>query len=101
MGTSNYILRGTVLGMQQTCGSALHGAGRSQSPRQAARQFHSDELARSLRRQGIYVRTHGRRSLAEVAPAAYKDVDPVVSVMAGAGIVVRLARLSPLVCIKG
>lgn len=101
MGTSSYILRGTDVSMSETFGSALHGAGRAQSRRQAAKQYRSDQLARELREKGILVRAHGRRSLAEEAPAAYKDVEQVVSVMAEAGVVARVARLKPIICIKG
>lgn len=101
MGTASYILHGTDTGMAETFGSALHGAGRAQSRRQAAKQFRSDQLARELRQQGILVRAHGRRSLAEEAPAAYKDVEQVVRIMVDAGIVARVARVRPLICIKG
>jgi tRNA-splicing ligase RtcB len=39
--------------------------------------------------------------LAEEAPVAYKDVDRVVEVVHGAGIAKKVARLEPLVVIKG
>jgi tRNA-splicing ligase RtcB len=39
--------------------------------------------------------------LAEEAPAAYKDVDLVVDTVVKAGIAAPVARLKPLVVIKG
>ncbi len=101
MGTMSYVLRGTALGMVETFGSALHGAGRAMSRRQAGKQWRSDQITRELRDRGILVRAHGRRSLAEEAPGAYKDAERVVQIMAEAGIIAPVARVRPLVCIKG
>lgn len=101
MGTMSYILRGTEHGMAETFGSALHGAGRALSRRQAGKQWRSDQIARELRDRGILVRAHGRRSLAEEAPGAYKDAARVVEIMAEAGIIAPVARVRPLICIKG
>jgi tRNA-splicing ligase RtcB len=39
--------------------------------------------------------------LAEEAPAAYKDVDAVIDTVVNAGIAAPVARLKPLVVIKG
>jgi tRNA-splicing ligase RtcB (3'-phosphate/5'-hydroxy nucleic acid ligase) len=101
MGTTSFILRGTHHGMKETFGSALHGAGRAMSRRQAGKQWRSDQITRELRERGILVRAHGRRSLAEEAPGAYKDAERVVEIMTEADIVAPVARLRPLICIKG
>ncbi len=101
MGTCSYILRGTQKAMEETFGSALHGAGRVMSRNQAIKQFRADELTRSLSKQGIVVRGHSKKGLAEEAPDAYKDVDQVVEIMHAAGIVQKVARVRPLICIKG
>lgn len=101
MGTSSFILSGTQKAMDETFGSALHGAGRLLSRNQATRQFRADALARELAERGIIVRGHSKRGLAEEAPGAYKDVEQVVEVMYQAGIVRKVARVLPLVCIKG
>jgi tRNA-splicing ligase RtcB len=87
--------------MDDTFGSALHGAGRVLSRKQATKQFRADEMTRNLASQGIIVRGHSKRGLAEEAPGAYKDVDRVVHVMHEAGIIRRVVRLRPLICIKG
>jgi tRNA-splicing ligase RtcB len=101
MGTSSYILHGTPRAMEDTFGSALHGAGRVLSRRQATKRFRADEMTSDLAAQGIVVRGHSRRGLAEEAPGAYKDVDQVVDVMHEAGIIRKVARVRPLVCVKG
>jgi tRNA-splicing ligase RtcB len=49
----------------------------------------------------ILVRSPSIRGIAEEAPRAYKDVDAVVLAAARAGLVRRVARLRPLICIKG
>ena len=101
MGTYSYILCGTQKAMDETFGSALHGAGRVLSRRQAIKRFRADRMTRELSEQGIVVRGHSKRGLAEEAPGAYKDVEEVVRVMDEAGIVRKVARLRPMICIKG
>jgi len=39
--------------------------------------------------------------LAEEAPQAYKDVDEVVDTVCGAGIARKVARMRPVVVVKG
>jgi tRNA-splicing ligase RtcB len=41
------------------------------------------------------------RGIAEEAPLAYKDVGAVVDATHEAGLARKVARLDPLVCIKG
>lgn len=101
MGTQSYILRGTEVSMAETFGSAIHGAGRAMSRRSATRKYQPQEIQRELRERGIFVKAHGRRSLAEESPGAYKDVDDVVRIMHEAGIIAPVARLRPLICLKG
>ena len=47
------------------------------------------------------IRGHSSRGVAEQAPAAYKDVDAVVQAAHDAGISRKVARLVPVICIKG
>jgi len=101
MGTGSWILAGTQKAEAQTFGSALHGAGRILSRRQAAKQFRSDSIVEELGRLGTLVRGHSRKGIAQEAPGAYKDVDRVVEIMTRAGIVRTVARVRPLICIKG
>jgi tRNA-splicing ligase RtcB len=54
-----------------------------------------------LAERGILVRSPSPRGLAEEAPGAYKDVSEVVTATDRAGLARLVARLEPLVCIKG
>jgi tRNA-splicing ligase RtcB len=58
-------------------------------------------LRDSLEKKGITIRAGSLPGLAEEAPQAYKDVDEVVETVEGAGIAGKVARLRPLVVIKG
>jgi tRNA-splicing ligase RtcB len=78
-----------------------HGAGRVLARGAAKRQVVGHELHRALETRGITVRCPSNTELAEEAPEAYKDVDRVVDVVAGAGLARKIARLVPLGVEKG
>ncbi|UCF04867.1 MAG: RtcB family protein [bacterium] len=101
MGTASYVLVGTERGMEETFGSAVHGAGRLKSRKRALREYRGERIIGDLSKQGILVKVHSKRGAAEEAPGAYKDVDHVVSIMEGAGVNKRVVRLRPLICVKG
>ncbi|MEX6501433.1 RtcB family protein [Pseudomonas zhanjiangensis] len=101
MGTASYLLAGTVMGMARAFGSACHGAGRAMSRRQAARLWSGERLRDELAARGVLIRSPSWRGVAEEAPAAYKDVDAVAEAAERAGLAQRVARLQPMVCIKG
>ena len=101
MGTASYLLLGTEEAMRQTWGSACHGAGRQLSRHAALKLQHSNEVVKKLEAQGIVVRSAGKKTLAEEAPEAYKDVDLVVETCAQAGIARKVIRLRPVAVMKG
>ncbi|KVW97337.1 RtcB family protein [Thiobacillus denitrificans] len=101
MGTASYILVGTEEGGTRAFSSACHGAGRSMSRHQATRQWHGRALVDELASQGILIRSPSLRGVAEEAPGAYKDVSAVVEAADRAGLARKVAKLKPLVCIKG
>jgi tRNA-splicing ligase RtcB len=101
MGTSSYILAGTERGMQLAYGSACHGAGRAMSRHEATRRWRGREVIDALAARGILIRSASFRGVAEEAPDAYKDVSAVVEVADKAGLARKVAKLAPLVCIKG
>ncbi|CCE21970.1 RtcB family protein [Methylotuvimicrobium alcaliphilum] len=101
MGTSSYILCGTKQAEQRSFSSACHGAGRAMSRRQATKQWHGRALVDQLAEQGILIRSPSLRGVAEEAPAAYKDVSAVVDSADKAGLAKKVARLEPVICIKG
>ena len=59
------------------------------------------KIVDDLAAQGILIRSPSTRGVAEEAPGAYKDVGAVVAVAEHAGLSRRVARLRPLICIKG
>jgi tRNA-splicing ligase RtcB len=101
MGTASWVLLGTPGSMDQSFGSTCHGAGRTMSRKQAKRTISGGRLREQLEHEGILLRAGSLAGLAEEAPKAYKDVDAVVDVVCRAGIAARVARLRPLVVIKG
>ncbi|MCX8032112.1 MAG: RtcB family protein [Thermoleophilia bacterium] len=101
MGSVSFVCKGTEEAMRQTFGSTCHGAGRVLSRAQALKQARGRSIDRELEKEGILVRSQGRKTLAEEMPEAYKDVERVVAVMHGAGISPRVARLRPLGVVKG
>jgi tRNA-splicing ligase RtcB len=101
MGTASYVLAGCASGEALALSSACHGAGRSMSRHQATRQWHGRQLVAELEARGILIRSPSMRGVAEEAPGAYKSVERVVDVAERAGLARKVARLEPLICIKG
>ena len=101
MGTASWVLVGTEKSMLRSFGSSCHGAGRVMSRSQAKRQIWGEDLLQHLESAGIKIRAGSMSGLAEEAPRAYKDVNLVVESVVGAGIAKKVARLRPLVVIKG
>ena len=101
MGTASYVLTGTKESMALAYGSACHGAGRSMSRHQALRQWHGRDVVKELATRGILIRSPSMRGIAEEAPGAYKDVSKVVDAADEAKLASKVARLEPLVCVKG
>ncbi|MGB8275424.1 MAG: RtcB family protein [Alphaproteobacteria bacterium] len=101
MGTSSYVLVGTRESEQRAFSSACHGAGRAMSRHAALKRWRGRQVADDLAEQGILIRCPSPRGVAEEAPGAYKDVGAVVDVAHAAGLARKVARLNPLVCIKG
>ena len=54
----------------------------------------------ALATEGVLIRSPSSRGVAE-APGAYKEVSAVVEAAEAAGLARRVARLRPLICIKG
>jgi tRNA-splicing ligase RtcB len=113
MGSASYVLVGS--GNAEALESACHGAGRALA-RGKARQVDAETYERAVAplrvvtpidpgapavrgRRDILEQYHGR--LKEEAPYAYKEIEPVIETVAAAGIARRVARLWPLLTIKG
>jgi tRNA-splicing ligase RtcB len=78
-----------------------HGAGRVMSRTQAIKSCSGRHISRELEEKGIIVMASSPGTLAEEIPEAYKDVNAVVKVVAGAGISKIVCRMRPLGVIKG
>ncbi|MCC7007659.1 MAG: RtcB family protein [Acidobacteria bacterium] len=101
MGTASYVLAGTEASERTSLGSSCHGAGRRMSRHEAVKRFRGRQVVDDLARRGILVRSPSSRGVAEEAPGAYKDVTAVVEAADRAGLSRAVARLEPIVCIKG
>ena len=101
MGTASYILTGNDTSEGLSFSSACHGAGRTMSRRKATKLWRGRDVAKKLKLCGIIIRTRSMRGIAEEAPGAYKDVSEVVEVTEQAGLAGKVAKLVPLICVKG
>ena len=101
MGRCSYVLAGSPKAMEESFGSTCHGAGRLMSRHEAVRKTKGRAIERELGDRGIEVRSTGRNTLKEEAPEAYKDVTDVVNVVEKAGLSLKVAKLKPMIVIKG
>jgi tRNA-splicing ligase RtcB len=101
MGTASYILAGIEESEGLAFGSAVHGAGRSMSRHKALKKWRGREVIDELESRGILIRSPSKRGVAEEAPGAYKDVSAVVEAAENANLSKVVAKLEPVVCVKG
>ena len=101
MGTASYILVGTKESERLAFGSSCHGAGRQMSRTAATKRWQGRDVARKLEQDGVLIRSASMRGLAEEAPGAYKDVSEVVDVSDRVGLARKVAKLVPMICVKG
>ncbi|MCZ7685906.1 MAG: RtcB family protein [Sandaracinaceae bacterium] len=101
MGTESWVLVGTTESESLAFSSACHGAGRRMSRHAATREWRGRALMRSLHERGIEIRSRSARGVAEEAPARTRDVSEVVEAAQRAGLARKVARLVPMICVKG
>jgi len=101
MGTESWVLAGMDSSENRSFESACHGAGRSMSRNQARKLWKGRAVVDELADRGIAIRSPSDRGVAEEAPGAYKEVAAVVAAAEDAGLARRVARLRPVICIKG
>ncbi|MEN2997635.1 MAG: RtcB family protein [Brevinematia bacterium] len=101
MGSSSYILVGTTSAMLKTFGSTVHGAGRSLSRNQAKKTFPYEKIMKQLESKGIIVMSASKAGISEEAPQAYKDIDEVVESVSYSGLSAKVAKLRPIISVKG
>ena len=81
---------------QDAGGETVWGIARNKHP-----EWGGWPIVDQLKNQGILIRTPSFRGVAEEAPGAYKDVSAVVDAADEAKLARKVARLEPLVCVKG
>ena len=101
MGTASYLLVGTKKAEEMTFGSTVHGAGRISSRSSALKNLSGEEIKKKLNEKGIEIKVGSVKSLAEEAPEVYKDIDEVVRVVDDLGISKKVAKMKPLIVVKG
>lgn len=101
MGTSSYILAGSAESEKLAFSSACHGAGRSMSRTAATKKWQGGQIVKDLAQRKIIIKSRSMRGLAEEAPDAYKNVSAVIEATANAGLAIKVAKLLPLICVKG
>jgi tRNA-splicing ligase RtcB len=101
MGTASYILVGTDKSDELAFGSTVHGAGRVRSRSYAIKNLKGEKIKEKLNKEGIEIKAGSWKSLAEEAPEVYKDIEEVVNVVDELGISKKVARLKPLIVVKG
>jgi tRNA-splicing ligase RtcB len=101
MGRASWVLLGSAGSMEQTFGTACHGAGRQLSRTAAVKQTGSRRIDRELAERGVIARARSWRGLAEEQPEAYKNVDLVVEVVHRANLATKVARMRPIGVVKG
>ncbi len=101
MGRASWVLVGRDGSMEQTFGTACHGAGRVLSRTAAVKKAQGRRIDQELAQRGVIARARGWKGLAEEQPDAYKNVDLVVDVVHTAGLATKVARMRPIGVIKG
>jgi tRNA-splicing ligase RtcB len=101
MGTSSYVLVGTKKAEELTFSSSSHGAGRVLSRSKAAKTLDSKKIKKELEEKGIAFKSETEKSLLEEAPEVYKDIEEVIKTIDELGISKKVARLKPMVVVKG
>jgi tRNA-splicing ligase RtcB len=101
MGRYSFLLVGAEGAMAESFGTTCHGAGRVMSRAQAKKAGRGVDLVAALAERGVTVRARALSGLAEEMPWAYKDAADVVDVVVRAGLARLVARLVPLIVVKG
>lgn len=100
MGTSSYLMCGSP-DSAHAWSSCPHGAGRQLSRRAAIALNARISAVKQIQAHHIHLFSHSQEGLAEEIPQAYKPVEEVMNVTRTAGLACPVARLIPLVVVKG
>lgn len=101
MGTSSYVLKGTNKSEELTFSSTAHGAGRVMSRHQALKTLNRKDIEKKLEEKNIALTSGSNKGIIEEAPSVYKDIDEVVRVSDELDIGNIVAKLIPVIVVKG
>jgi len=101
MGTASYVLKGTKEAEEFSFASTAHGAGRLMSRTRAKEEITESSLKKELEESNVKFRAGSIKGMLEEAPRAYKDIEEVVRIVDELGISKKVARLRPLMVVKG
>lgn len=101
MQRASYVMVGTSRAMDESFGSASHGAGRILSRTAARKRARGRSIKGELEAKGIYALAARSSTMSEEMPEAYKDIESVVEVVHKVGLARKVARLKPLGVVKG
>lgn len=101
MGTASYVLVGQKKSEELTFGSTVHGAGRIESRSSAVKRLSGEKIKKDLNKLGIEIESGSVEGLVQEAPEVYKDIDEVVKTVDELGISKKVARMKPLIVVKG
>lgn len=100
MGTYSYVLVGNKA-EELSFGSVSHGAGRVISRSNAKNSLSYDSVIKELNDKNILIKTNSKKGLVEEAPQTYKDVNEVVKVLEKNKLAKVIAKLKPVMVMKG
>jgi len=101
MGTESYVVIGEKRVLSETFGSSCHGAGRLLSRSAASKKVNLGKLFSDFSEKNISVLSKNKEGLKEEASEAYKDVRKVISILERIGLIKKVAKMKPLIVIKG
>lgn len=101
MGRASFVMLGTQAALALSWGSLCHGAGRLMSRTSANSKLRSSQVLEELHAKGVEILAKDKKTITEEAPQAYKDVTQVVESCVKAGLATKVARMKPLLVIKG
>jgi tRNA-splicing ligase RtcB len=96
MGQASYLMCG--VGNVRYLQSASHGAGRALTRQQ---MYNKHKNGYDIGLANIECITLKEERIVEEAPYAYKPIQPVIDVQIDAGIVLPVAKMSPILTFKG
>ena len=101
MGRCSYVLAGLAQGEALSFCTSAHGAGRAMSRGKAKASTTAGKVLKELKRARVLVRSVSKSTIVEECPQAYKNVEDVVAVLERTGMARPVARLRPLLVVKG